>query len=326
MILSAKDIKFETFRATSRTLYYKTPFMRRMLLICLLCAATALYASEQKNIVSHLVRPHETAFRISLLYNSTVEDIVHENPGMKADKVRSGAVIRVPRDTKMRDAAFVDALLHGKRVPVHNAAEAEDVAEAQAAPMPEVENENPFMAPKKKGKTIEQMERESALENNVPQKVFAPAHSTVQASNMATQKSNDVTSKNEPLPLSLFDKQIELLINGQDPSTARPDRPAAPPVKPTVAAPAMIDDDCSHNTNTVPATPDNTSKQNAATCEDKAGTSLNRNAEIMKQIGILLDANQIISINLQIVMKDGTVKTITSPDEQRKALSQLVSP
>ena len=66
-------------------------------------------------------------------------------------------------------------------------------------------------------------------------------------------------------------------------------------------------------------------KTNINTSMDKIGTVDMHYADILRQLNQLIDANQIASISLQIVMKDGTIKTISSPEEQKKLLSQLVS-
>ena len=195
-------------------------------------------------------------------------------------------------------------------------------------------NENPFMAPKKPQKSVEQMERESALENNVPQKAFKPAKEVKIAKNCETAVSvsgpaNPSTTlvRANPLPISIFDSQMDQLITEQDPSLSNNIRPTATTIGSAGSA-AQTAKDINCTQGNIPAP----SKIAASTTEmqdikstDKIGTVDIHYADILKQLNQLIDADQIASINLQIVMKDGTIRTISSPEEQKKLLSQLVS-
>jgi hypothetical protein len=286
--------------------------MRKFVFAAFFFAATGMYASADREIVDHLVQPRENIFRISLIYNSTIEDIVKANPGLIADKVKSGTTIKVPKDTKMRDAAFVAALMHGKKPPIQAEGYAQTMTKSQEE---EVLNENPFMAPKKPQKSVEQMERESALENNVPQKAFKPAKEVKIAKNCETAVSvsgpaNPSTTlvRANPLPISIFDSQMDQLITEQDPSLSNNIT--------AVAAIGSVD-----NSKCI----EEPVKTNINTSMDKIGTVDIHYADILRQLNQLIDGDQIASINLQIVMKDGTIKTISSPEEQKKVLSQLVS-
>ncbi len=295
--------------------------MRKVILVIFLFAITRTHASGGKEIMDHKVQPHENLFRISLMYNSTIPDIVQANPGMEADRIRSGTTIKVPKDTKIRDAAFVDALLHGKKPPVHNIPNsAADVAKA------EVPNENPFAAPAKPKKSIEQLELEAALENNVPKKAFRPGNEVKISKNCETAvavsgSQNKTLVREHPLPVSLFDRQMEQLINGDE---------SLVEAKPSVIKPAKCisaeSPDCAQKTNPEPAKADIICNDvQAMNASDRIGVVEGRNAEILKQLSTLIDTNQILAINLQIVMKDGTVRTISSHQEQKKILAQLAS-
>ena len=305
--------------------------MRKVVFAAFFFAATGMYASADREIVDHLVQPRENVFRISLLYNSTMEDIVKANPGLIADKVKSGTTIKVPKNTKIRDAAFVAALMHGKKPPVQPEGYAQTMTKSQVE---KVLNENPFMAPKKPQKSVEQMERESALENNVPQKAFKPAKEVKIAKNCETAVSvsgpaNPSTTlvRASPLPVSIFDSQMDQLITEQDPSLSNNIRPTATTIGSAGSA-AQTAKDINCTQGNIPAP----SKIAASTTEmqdikstDKIGRVDIHYADILKQLNQLIEADQIASINLQIVMKDGTIRTISSPEEQKKLLSQLVS-
>lgn len=85
----------------------------------------AAFAAKDAGMVSHKIQPHETLFRISLMYNSTVSDIEKANPGVDARRIHEGAVIKVPRNTKMRDPEFVASFLNSNH---YNEAPVEQVA------------------------------------------------------------------------------------------------------------------------------------------------------------------------------------------------------
>ena len=90
--------------------------MKNIPLIAALFISIGLFASSAKETVNHRVEPKETLFKISLMYNSTVNDILEANPGLSPKTVHAGAVIKVPKDTKMRDAAFVETFLSDKLI------------------------------------------------------------------------------------------------------------------------------------------------------------------------------------------------------------------
>ena len=265
--------------------------MRKYILIpLLLSVVTCIYASAAGEIVKHVIQPNETVFHLSLVYNSTVADIVHVNPGMVAEKIRSGSTIKIPQNTKIRDAAFVEAIFRKKTIRIYKPQQLPDPTPAQVsqqqqkpkdaaiaqAPQDTQEDENPFVAPRKK-KSIEEMELESALGNNVPPKAFKPAADT---------KVNTET----PISVSAPTPQPQATQSSAAASQASPDKNVQ-----------VID------------------MRNV-----KTDTTDHHYAEILNQLGTLIDANQVIAINLQIVMKDGTIKNISSPQEQKKILSQLV--
>jgi len=133
--------------------------MRKIILIALFFAMTRIYAGGIE-IVNHLVRPHETVFRISLMYNSTVNDIVEANPGLKPNEVRSGMTIKVPKDTKQRDSVFVAAFLKSPYASKKVETKSQITAQRQA-------DENPFMGASGEGKTIEQI-IEKPIQVNAP--------------------------------------------------------------------------------------------------------------------------------------------------------------
>jgi hypothetical protein len=246
--------------------------MRKATLIPLLFALH-IYASFGKDIVSHRVKVHENLFRISLIYNSTVDDIVNINPGIKPDKVRIGMMVKVPIDTKIRDAAFVATFFKSGNAPVlHQASEKKAVPVSPVSPPADNKDEH-AAEPQRARKSIEEQELQSTLENNV----------TIRQS----------VSKNDPMDLTAEEQPC--------------DGPAP-----------------------VPATSDYMSNIDlmkvAAGNLDVAQADLNcleTNAAINSEKPI--DASQILIINLQIVMKDGSTRTISSPDEQRKILAQIVA-
>lgn len=99
--------------------------MKQVLLFASLLSTMGLFAAKDAGLVSHKVQQHETLFRISLMYNSTVNDIEKANPGVDAKHIRNGAVIKVPKNTKMRDPEFVASFLnesHYNEAPVEQAA------------------------------------------------------------------------------------------------------------------------------------------------------------------------------------------------------------
>ncbi|MBS1624324.1 MAG: LysM peptidoglycan-binding domain-containing protein [Bacteroidetes bacterium] len=86
--------------------------MKKVLLFASLLVTVGIFAAKDGGIVSHKIQQHETLFRISLMYNSTVNDIEKANPGVDAKHIHEGAVIKVPKNTKMRDPEFVASFLN----------------------------------------------------------------------------------------------------------------------------------------------------------------------------------------------------------------------
>ena len=87
--------------------------MKKLLSILLLSAFIKLSAATGE-IVTHKVQEGENLFRISLMYNSTIDDITAANPSTNLKAVKQGMTINVPKDTKVRDAAFVANILNNK--------------------------------------------------------------------------------------------------------------------------------------------------------------------------------------------------------------------
>jgi LysM repeat protein len=90
--------------------------MKNIALIAALFISVGLFAATAKETVNHRVEPKETLFKISLMYNSTVNDIIQANPGLTPKTMHAGATIKVPKNTKIRDAAFVETFLTDKLV------------------------------------------------------------------------------------------------------------------------------------------------------------------------------------------------------------------
>ncbi|MCW3125171.1 MAG: hypothetical protein JWO03_829 [Bacteroidetes bacterium] len=90
--------------------------MKKLILFVALFTSIGLFAAKNVESVNHKVQPKETLFRISLMYNSTVNDILEANPGLTAKTLAAGAVVKVPKDTKMRDPEFVATFLGEKPV------------------------------------------------------------------------------------------------------------------------------------------------------------------------------------------------------------------
>ncbi len=111
--------------------------MKQILLLASLLGTMGVFAAKDAGVVSHKIQQHETLFRISLMYNSTVGDIQKANPGVDAKHIRDGAVIKVPKNTKMRDPEFVASFLnenHYNEAPVEQVAAKITVTTAKSAP------------------------------------------------------------------------------------------------------------------------------------------------------------------------------------------------
>ena len=98
--------------------------MKQVILFVALLGWVGTFAAKAET-VSHKIQPRETLFRISLMYNSTVQDIEKANPGIDARHISYGKVIQVPKNTKMRDPEFVASFLNGNH---YNEAPVEQVA------------------------------------------------------------------------------------------------------------------------------------------------------------------------------------------------------
>ena len=134
--------------------------MKRITLLLSLLISIGFSASAAKEIIRHRIEPKETLFRIALMYNSTVNDIVKANPGMNPKSISSGTVIKVPKDTKIRDAEFVESFLNGKPEfpPISQVATlitrekpfenhiANNTTSARSS-QPRKEDDNPFLTP-----------------------------------------------------------------------------------------------------------------------------------------------------------------------------------
>jgi LysM repeat protein len=131
--------------------------MKNTILLAVLFISFGLFAVKSET-VNHRIQPKETLFRISLMYNSTVNDIVKANPGLNPKSISAGTTIKVPKDTKVRDAEFVQSFLSDKPViytPISQIAKlisTEKPKTAEAAPVTtddnaQASNENPFLTP-----------------------------------------------------------------------------------------------------------------------------------------------------------------------------------
>lgn len=302
----------------------------------------ALHAyAGNKEMVRHRIQPKENLFRISLQYNSTVADIVRANPGLNPDKVRSGTTIKIPKDTKIRDVAFVAAFFKTKTLPSMDAKQATAIPPTQTVnPEDILEDENPFITPPKKRKTIEQQERESALENNVSQKTLVPAPDaiSVPAGQIAKPAAADAASTINysamalPTPVSIYEQQADLQadrINTAPRAEVKPFNDPAATSSPATARSSQFESEELQRRYAElmrMASQDKSVRVIDMTHikVDSTGSD-SRYADLIKQLNLMIDATQVETINLEIVMKDGSVKIISSPDEQRKVLSQLVS-
>jgi len=303
--------------------------------------ALHVYAGD-KEMVRHQIQPKENLFRISLQYNSTVADIVRANPGLKPDKVRSGTTIKVPKDTKIRDVAFVATFFTPKTQPAVESKQAVPVQATQASkPEDILEDENPFITPPKKRKSIEQQEKESALENNVSQKSFvqtdiapAPTSAVEKSNTTATTDASpaiNYSAMTLPTPVSIYEQQADLQadrINTAPRAEVRPFDDVIRTSPATALSPQYESEELQRRYMELMrmASQDKSVRVVDMTHIKIEGTTADSHyADLIRQLNLMIDATQVQTINLEIVMKDGTVKIISSPDEQRKVLSQLVA-
>lgn len=303
--------------------------MRKVLFLAFILATLHMSASGRIEIIHHLVKPHENLFRISLVYNSTVYDIVKANPGLKPDFVRSGATIKVPAGTKVRDAAFVEALLSGKVKPEYKPEDMQVTTQAAAAI--EQEDENPFMSPPVKRKSIEQMERESALENNVARKAFMPevAAAPVAAKPAAVQPAAEpvATTASSAMPMpkvnAIYDPRQQAMLNAAEPS------PAAIGVAANtnpIGAQGYQSEALQKWSKLTPFTTGTGPVNKGVISSEMAALTPNSYfAEVVRQMDLLVDPMDIKTINVQILMNDGSVQIINTPEEQKKVLAQLIT-
>jgi LysM repeat protein len=276
--------------------------MKNLILGAVLFFGIHTYAAQAKETVSHKVQSSETLFRISLLYNSTVSDITSANPDIDLKKLKAGTIIKVPKDTKVRDAAFVESLLKGgvnqnitvgtaktdpqppkKDKPKSTEASTPATADANV----DIADENPFMATVKKTKTetvassFDNMPTDNKTEANAApiEKTTTPKKEINKASEVQEMNLNPAQYESDELQ----SRYMELKrLSSDDPSIK------------------VID-------------------------LSKLKLDAKMYQEKIKEINDDINLSQVMVINLQIVMKDGSVKTIKSPDEQKKILAQLVS-
>lgn len=131
--------------------------MKNIILLAVLFISFGLFAVKSET-VNHRIQPKETLFRISLMYNSTVNDIIRANPGLNPKTITTGAMIKVPKDTKIRDAEFVASFLNDKPIiytPISQIAKiisTEKPKTAEANPVmtkddTQASSDNPFLTP-----------------------------------------------------------------------------------------------------------------------------------------------------------------------------------
>ena len=260
------------------------------------------YAAQAKDTVSHKVQSSETLFRISLLYNSTVSDITSANPNIDLKKLKAGTILKVPKDTKVRDAALVESLLKGginqttttgtaktepQPVKKDKPKSTETSSPATADANTDIADENPFITPVKKRTTetapsnFDNLPTDNKTEVNAAsiEKTTTPKKEISKASEVQEMNLNPAQYESDELQ----SRYMELKrLSSDDPSIK------------------VID-------------------------LSKLKLDAKMYQEKIKEITDDVNLSQVMVINLQIIMKDGSVKTIKSPDEQKKILAQLVS-
>ena len=177
--------------------------MRKIFLICIFFAISRLYASGGPEIISHIVQPNETVFRLSLIYNSTVDDIIRANPGLKPTEMLCGISIKVPKNTEVRDSAAVAAFFksaYGVKLPA--------LKEGQ-------HDETPFTRATGQGKTIDQIIKDAAHAKATPQSASTPAlnsGNSTSGTGLQPYSSEDLQSRYLELRnLASYDKSVKVI-------------------------------------------------------------------------------------------------------------------
>ena len=354
--------------------------MKKFILLSALAATVQLFAASDQEIARYKVIKHDNIFRISLVYNSTIEDIMRANPGIDPQHLRPGSILDVPANTKIRDEAFVLSILNGHmpepvaekpvtvvretvsrsvaamKEPVREAPRpvVKEVEKAQptaiVAPkterpapkmeeekpfaVPMTEDENPFVAPaakkaepatiapaaKTEAPAVTPAEKKAEVPTIVPVEkkieiVTAPAK-TETAAAPAPKKQVEVRNADEDEnPFSTaVSKKVEVA-----PAPAEDENPFVVPAKKEAPAATKASNSTSAVENANPN----------ATVVDvtkiKVDPTANTYKDSAKELNSAIDTKMVTVLNLQIVMKDGSVKTYTNRDDQKRVLSQLAS-
>ncbi|MFN8310749.1 MAG: LysM domain-containing protein [Chitinophagales bacterium] len=217
-------------------------------LFTVILAWAAMSSITASPIAEHRVKRHENLFRISLIYNTTVADLLAANPGVDQADLKVGTRLVVPVNTKVRDAAFVNKLLAN---PVN------------AAPIAETD---PF--------NNSQDHRKVKAAKFVHDETEATEAAMPASSSAMEYESGELRDRYEELKKMEGENQHMRVV---DVSTVKLDPNAT------------------------------------------------NYAEPMRMLNQSIDMNKIMVVNLQIVMKDGTTKTVSSPEEQKKLLNQLMA-
>ncbi|MFN8277611.1 MAG: LysM peptidoglycan-binding domain-containing protein [Chitinophagales bacterium] len=102
--------------------------MKNLALATLLSAG--LLTAQAVTVSEHIVKPKENLFRIALTYNTTVQELLAANPAIKEKDLKVGTQLKVPANTKFRDARMVARLLSNP--PQEQEAPQEDIFNNQA--------------------------------------------------------------------------------------------------------------------------------------------------------------------------------------------------
>jgi LysM repeat protein len=232
--------------------------MKKLLLIVTIIASIQLQAQK---MAKHTVQRHDNLFRISLQYNSTADDIIKANPHINPQKLKTGTVLIVPKDTKIRDAAFVASLLDEKPLPT-------PAVRAKATKS-------------KKSSFKTDISAKAAIK---PDNIMAP-HPATEAVSDADDRPSSSTAQS--FTSEGIQRRYEELkkIERQD--------------------------------NNVTIVDMNKINVNQVTGPDYAGSA--------RQLSDAINSDRVIIVNLQIVLKDGTVKTYSDPEDQKRVLSQIAA-
>jgi hypothetical protein len=300
--------------------------MKKFLLLLTLSASIQIFAAGDKDIVHYKVIKHDNIFRISLVYNSTQEDIMAANPGVDPHRLIPGSILEVPQNTKIRDAAFVMAMLNGHmpvatEAPVAVAKEAvkepvkeavKEVTKPQPAavqtpkmeqPSPKMEEEKPFAVP--------------MTEDENP--FVAPATKKAEAPAIAPE-----TEDENPFSTAVT-KKVQVSTPAEAPATGDenpfvvPAKKEAPADTKTEASPASK---VTNTTSSIQAPAD----VNTTVVEKvKVDPTANTYKDSAKELNTAINTKMVTVLNLQVVLKDGSVRTYTNPDDQKRVLTQLAS-